>query len=122
MTGKNTDTGFEPNLTERPVSAKTLSTVGWSLFLIWLGIVLLVEVSMGVVLLGVGGITLGMQAARKYLGLDLEKAWIGVGLVFALGGMWELMEVKLPLMPLILVAAGVVLLVSALRKKGDSEE
>lgn len=120
MTGNNSDLNPGPDLEGGAISARTLSKVGWSLFLIWLGIVLLVEFTMGIVLLGVGGIILGMQMARKYVGLDLESPWIGVGLIFALGGVWELLDVQLPLIPLVLVAVGVILLVSALRKNtGD---
>ena len=122
MTEKSSDNDSAQRPMEGTVLAGTLSKVGWSLFLIWLGIVLLVKFSMGVVLLGVGGIILGMQATRKYVGLELEKPWVGVGLVFALGGVWDLLELKLPLIPLVLVAAGIVILVSTLRNKSEPEE
>jgi hypothetical protein len=120
MAEKNGETGSGPDPSREKISAGILSTVGWSLFLIWLGIVLLVEFSMGIVMLGVGGISLGLQMARKYVGLDFEKPWIAVGLIFGLVGLWELLDVNLPLIPLILVGAGIALLVSALRRKTDS--
>ena len=85
MAEKNGETGSGPDPSREKISAGTLSTVGWSLFLIWLGIVLLVKFSMGIVMLGVGGITLGMQMARKYFGLDFARPWVAVGLIFASG-------------------------------------
>ena len=121
MAEKNGETGFGPDPSGKKVSAGTLSTVGWSLFLIWLGIVLLVEFSMGIVMLGVCGISLGLQLARKYFGLDFEKSWIAVGVIFGLVGLWELLEINLPLITLVLVGAGIALLVSALKRKTDSE-
>ena len=107
MTSKDTEKTNDSIPAGNMEQYKSLTTVGWSLFLIWLGIALLVQISMGVVLLGVGVIILGMQTARKYLGQDLEKPWLAVGLVFTLGGAWELLEVKLPLIPLVLIAAAV---------------
>jgi len=121
MEEKNNESGSGSTPLNKAVSAGTLSAVGWSLFLVWLGIVLLVEFSMGIVMLGVGGITLGMQMARKYFGMDFERTWITVGLIFTLGGVWEVLDLKLPLIPLVLIAAGIVLLVSALRKNTDPE-
>jgi hypothetical protein len=90
---------------------ETLDSLGWALFFVWLGVALLLDVGWGVGLVGVGVITLGGQAARKYFGLPLEGFWSVVGLIFLLGGAWELFEITVPLLPLLLIGAGLVLLI-----------
>ena len=94
-----------------------LAAVGWGLFFIWIGIALMMNVGASIGLLGVGVITLGMQAIRRYFNLKLERFWVIVGLLFVVGGLWELFEAKLPLVPILLIVAGLALLVSTLRGK-----
>lgn len=99
---------------------KKYGTIGWALFFIWIGIGFLVNFSIGLSLLGIGIITLGVQIARKSSGLKAEWFWIVVGLLFTLGGLWELFEPDMPLVPVLLIVAGVVLLLSIAmgKKKG----
>jgi len=99
-----------------------LAAVGWSLFFIWVGIALLLKVNSGVGLLGVGIITLGMQAARSYFNLKIERFWIVIGLLFVIGGLWDLFQPKLPLVPIMIIVAGIILFYSALRKKHSKKE
>lgn len=96
---------------------RRLSTVGWGLFFAWVGVALWIGLSEGISLLGVGVITLGVQGVRKLVGLSLEGFWVVVGLFFTLGGLGSLSEADLPLVPIALVVAGLLLLVSALTKK-----
>ncbi len=105
----------ELQTTERRDLAQKLDAVGWGLFFIWIGIAFLADFGIGVGLLGVGIITLGEQAARKYFNLKLEGFWVIVGLCFVLGGLWELLAVELPLVPILLIVAGLVILVSIAR-------
>lgn len=102
----------EPKTTEQRDLANKLDAVGWGLFFIWIGIAFLTDVDVGVGLLGVGVITLGMQAVRQYFKLKLKGFWVVVGLFFLAGGLWELFAVKLPLVPILLIMAGLILLVS----------
>ena len=102
---------------ERGELAGKLDAVGWGLFFVWVGVALLLDVGIGVGLLGIGVITLGMQAVRKVCHLPLEGFWVVVGLLFVVGGLWELFDVQLPLVPLLLILAGIALLVSAARGK-----
>lgn len=83
---------------------------GWALFFIWVGIAWLADIGLGVGLLGVAAITLGMQAIRKMFGVNVEGFWVLVGLGFAVGGLWEWLDVQLPLAPIVLIAVGVALL------------
>lgn len=103
---------------------KKLDAVGWGLFFIWMGIAFLADVGWGVGLLGVGVIALGAQVARKYFGLPIERFWLMIGIVFAVWGVWELLNIQLSkppipgtLLPILLIVAGIVLVASALLRK-----
>jgi hypothetical protein len=98
--------------TERRDLSHKLDAVGWGLFFIWIGIAFLADLGFGVGLLGIGIIVLGEQAVRKYLDLKLEGFWVVVGLCFVVGGLWELLAVELPLVPILLIVAGIAILVS----------
>ena len=97
-----------------PATAHKLDAIGWGLFFIWIGIALLANLGWGVGLLGTGLLVLGMQATCKYMGLRLDAFWIVVGALFALGGIWELLTVRISLIPVVCISAGVALLVSTL--------
>ena len=98
------------------VIAQKLDAAAWGLFFVWVGIALIANVGWGLGLLGVGVITLGGQALRKNFGLGAQGFWVVVGLLFVLSGAWELLAVRVSLVPIVLIVAGVALLLSALRK------
>jgi hypothetical protein len=97
--------------------APKLDAAGWGLFFIWVGAALLLDLSWGVGILGVAVIILLGQAARKYFGIALEGFWIVVGLLFLLGGFWELYKVEVNLVPILLIVAGAALLISIFRRR-----
>ena len=94
-----------------------LDAAGWGLFFIWVGIAFLADVGWGIGLLGVGVITLAEQLIRVFFKLKPEAFWLLVGCGFALGGLWELFEVQVPLVPILLIACGVLILASAIGGK-----
>ncbi|UCE05202.1 MAG: hypothetical protein JSW07_16505 [bacterium] len=102
----------EKNATQKTDLAKKLDVAGWGLFFIWIGIAFLANFGFALGLLGVGIITLGGQAAHKYFDLKIEGFWVVVGLLFVIGGIWDLFELKLPLVPILIILAGIVLLIS----------
>lgn len=102
---------------ERHDRASKLDTLGWGLFFVWVGIAWLADVGLGIGLLGVAAITLGMQLVRKSKKLRVEGFWVVVGLLFALGGIWQLLAIETPLVPILLIVAGLALLVWMLRSK-----
>lgn len=106
---------------ESRMKARRVTTVGWGAFFIWLGLVLMLKAGTGLILLGVGVISLGMQVARKYIGLDSDGFWVLVAILFVIVGVWELFEVDLPLMSVFLIVVGAAFLVSAL-KGGSTKE
>jgi hypothetical protein len=94
-----------------------ISAAGWGLFFIWIGISFLLKLAPGVGLLGIGIITLGGQTARKLFQLKPESFWVFIGLLFTLGGIWELFKPKFDLVPILLIAAGAILFISLFAKK-----
>jgi hypothetical protein len=97
------------------MKAKKVTAVGWGLFFLWLGIVLMFKGGTGLVLIGVGVISLGIQVARRYIGLESDGFWILLAVLFVIVGIWEMFDVKLPLMSVFLIVVGAAFLVSALR-------
>lgn len=110
-----TGSAGEMELTRRRDLAQKLGTAGWALFFIWVGIALLAQLEIGIGMLGVGIITLGMQLLRGVLKIGFEGFWVFVGLLFVLGGVWVLLEPQFSLVPVLLIAAGVLLLLSIFR-------
>ncbi len=108
-------------LTNRYSLHKKLDAAGWGLFFIWTGIALSARVGWGAGLLGVGIIGLGGQAARYYLGLKLERFWVAVGLLFVLGGVWELFKIRFDLTPILCMIGGAALFLSGLFGKGRNQ-
>ncbi len=114
---KESTPDVEQKTTDTQNFADKLPALGWSLFFIWIGVALLLKFDAGVGLLGVGVITLAVQVVRKYLNLKLEGFWVIIGLLFAVGGIWELFKPNLPLVPILLIAAGSALLGSVVRQR-----
>jgi len=116
MSGNVVENETSPPVTKKDMG-KRLDAAGWGLFFIWVGVSLLLDLSWGVGLIGVAAITLLGQAARKYFGLRLEKFWVAVGVLFLLGGIWELYQVQVGLVPILLIVAGGALLLSLFRRR-----
>jgi hypothetical protein len=95
-------------------NAHKLDVLAWSFFFIWIGVALLSNLGWGIGLLGVGVIILGKQVTRKYMALTLETFGLVCGVLFVLGGVWELLSVRISLVPVVCIAAGLALLLSAL--------
>ena len=99
---------------DRRITLKKLDAIAWGLFFIWVGVVLLANFGWGTGLLGIGVLIFAGQGARKYLALGFETFWLLVGTLFLMGGVWELLSVRVSMIPIVCIAAGVLLLVSAL--------
>lgn len=102
-------------------TADKLDAIAWAAFFIWVGIALLFDVGYGIGLLGVAVITLGAQLARKRMGIETEGFWIVVGLLFLIGGIWELLQIEVSLIPILLILVGVLILVTRLWPHADAE-
>jgi len=83
-------------------------------FFVWVGIAFLADVGWGWGLFGIAAIILGEAALRWRLGLNIGAFWIACGLLFLLGGLWELFKVPWPLGPVLIILCGVAILWGAL--------
>jgi hypothetical protein len=99
------------------MTQKNLEAVGWALFFIWIGIAMLADIGFAIGLFGVGIITLGSQTARKYFNFKVEGFWVIAGLLFVLGGIWKLLKIEFDLLPILLIVAGLVFIISVIRVK-----
>ena len=104
-------------MTEKTLLEQRFDAIGWGLFFVWMGIALLLDVGWGLGLLGVGIITLGAQGARYLYKVRVEGFWVVVGVIFLLGGIMNLAQAGISLVPILLIVAGAALLISVFRKK-----
>ena len=100
---------------------KKLDAVSWSLFFIWMGIVMITRAETAVAFLGIGVIILGGQAARSYFQLKIDKFWIIVGVLFFAGSLWDILNLNAPFGAVVLILIGAAILVSTFRKKGPEK-
>lgn len=103
--------------TEQGLIAEKLDAVGWGLFFVWIGIALLLDFGWGVTLIGIGIITLAEQLARFAAQLKLEGFWVVVGVGFLLGGIWQLVDAEMSLVPILLILAGLTVLLAGFLPK-----
>jgi len=106
---------------ERHDRTSKYDAAGWAFFFIWVGTAWIAGFSLGVGLLGVAAITLGMQAIRKGSGVPVEGFWVLVGIGFAVAGLWQWLNIQLPLAPLVLIGVGVAVLFWRVLPKNSRE-
>lgn len=100
---------------------RRLEAAGWGLFFVWVGASLLMDLTWSVGLIGVAAIILLGQVARRYFGLRIESFWLVVGVLFLLGGVWELYQIRFGLVPILLIVAGGALLLSLLQRGSSND-
>ncbi len=84
----------------------------WGVLLIWTGVVVFLRWGWGIGFLGAGAILLGAQAVRRSLRLKVDGFGLTAGALLVLCGVVSLFQVAIDLVPLLIIAVGVVLLVS----------
>ncbi len=105
---------------ERREKAKRITAAGWGAFFVWLGFVLMFKAGSGAILIGVGVISFCVQVVRMYAGLESERFWVVVAILFIIVGVWELLEIRIPLMSFLLIVVGIAFILSAVRRKGGA--
>jgi hypothetical protein len=113
-------TGGEQGGERRHDLERKLGAAAWGLFFVWIGIVFVLSIQGSIAMLVVGVIMLGAQFIRRSLGLQVERFWIFLGVVFVAGGLWGFSQVNLPLFPILLIVAGAALLLSIFRGRCHS--
>lgn len=121
---------MERNESDRPPTAGSgsgaaaaVEGVGWGLFFIWVGICFLADLGWGVFLLGTGGLMLAAQAARSHYALKLDRFGLLLGGGFAVAGLMRVLGLKwnwstVPhwIVPVLSIALGMAIVVSAWRR------
>lgn len=90
-----------------------LERAGWALFLIMIGGLGLVSpdvVPEGTWLVGVGLIMLGLNAARRYYGIEPSTFTVILGVIALATGLSDFLGVDLPWLPILLILIGANLL------------
>jgi len=101
-------------MADEGIAPHRLNAIGSGLFFMWIGVVLFAHFGWGIGLLGVGVLMLGGQGVRTLMGLKLVTLWGDVGVLFVLGGVWDLLSFRVRLAPILCILAGLFLVVSAL--------
>ena len=92
--------------------ARKLDALGWGAFFVWIGVVLLADVGAGWTLIGIGLIMMGVQIARTVAGLRREGFWVLVGGCFLLGGIGQIVDTRIELVPVFLILAGLAVILT----------
>lgn len=96
---------------------RRLEDVGWALFLIMIGTLLLVpdeQIPQGTWLVGTGVIMLGINAVRYLNGIRVNGFTIVLGALALAAGLGDLLGVTLPLFALFLILMGASLILKPL--------
>lgn len=116
----------QPPLSDSPRSsnqdehARQIDAAAWAVFFIWVGIVMLAGMPWAWFLVGVGILIVGAQIVRQQRGLKIEMFGVIVGLIMLAAGVWDLVALPLPLMPIILIVLGGYLLWKTLSPRAEA--
>ncbi len=104
---------------------KRIESIGWALFLIMSGVLLIAPdglVPDGTWLIGMGLIILGSMGIRYLYGIRIDGFWTILG-ILALGyGVSEFFSLNLPVFPVLLVIIGMVIVYKAFIGKTNSRD
>lgn len=98
---------------------KNIEAISWGSFLIWIGIAIIADLGFPIGLLGVGVITLVAQILKKNSNYKVEMFWVIAGLLFVIGGIWGILKIDVPLIPILIIIAGIVILTSVIKGKKE---
>ena len=106
---------------------KRLEEMGWGLFLILIGVVLLlpnVDVPQGIWLIGAALILLGLNVIRYLNGIKMSGFTISLGVLALAGGLGSFFGMKVPLFAGLLVLVGASIIFKPLfsRRKTTAED
>ncbi|WP_375306548.1 hypothetical protein WI560_01055 [Bradyrhizobium sp. A11] len=109
----------QPDMTQfpSPNSARQIDSAAWAVFFIWVGVVMLAGVPWAWFLVVSSFVVLGAQVLRWMSDLKIEAFGISVGLILLAAGVWELLSLQWPLMPIVMILLGVYLLWKALSRR-----
>ncbi len=91
---------------DTPDPHRQIDSAAWAVFFIWLGVVMLAGLPWDWFLVGVGVLILGAQMIRQQRNLKVDRFGVVIGFIILAAGMWDLLALPLPLMPIILIVLG----------------
>jgi hypothetical protein len=101
---------------------KRLEDIGWALFLVMIGCLLLVpahQIPQGIWLIGTGLIMLGINAIRYFNSIKMSIFSIVLGAVALVAGLAELFGINLPFFAIFLILMGISILLKPFIEKLD---
>lgn len=106
-----------------PMAAR-IESIGWGVFLVWVGVALLADTGWPLFFVGVGVVLLCGQLARRYVGLTTDRFAVVLGVCLVLAGGLRALDIPLGrivapawLLPAVFIAAGVAVVLSAWRRR-----
>lgn len=113
---------IEDRRRKRDPVEKRYSDIGWAIFLILAGTVILLPhflVPEGFLWIAAGVIMLGYRSAVAAKGIDAPVALVFAGIAFIAIGVSDFIDYDIDIFPLLLIIGGVVLLGRAMSSRGD---
>lgn len=95
-----------PESSDQHERYRQIDSGAWAAFFIWVGIAMLAEVPWSWFLVGIGVIILGAQIVRQRWSLRIDRFFVAFGFIVLATGVWDLLALPWPLMPIILIALG----------------
>jgi hypothetical protein len=95
---------------------RRIDAAAWASFFIWIGSSMLVNIGWGWFLAGLGAIVLAAQAARRIAGERMDGGWLACGVLLLGAALWDILGLKWPLAPLLMILLGVAVLWKAFLK------
>lgn len=106
MTNSTQASRGQRSSTKASKRGRQIDSVAWAIYFIWIGIVILAQISWGWSLVGVAVVILASQFVRWLMGLAIEGFWVAGGAVFLAGGLWMLLDLPGLLVPILLILVG----------------
>jgi hypothetical protein len=108
-------TSGQESSTEKIKLIGHLDSMARAIFIIWIGIAMLIAISWGWFLVGLGILILAAQLARSQMNIKIEGFWVAWGALFLIAGLWTILNIaSWPLAPIVLILLGMVLLGKAI--------
>lgn len=101
--------------------SRQIDSAAWAIFFIWVGVVMLTGLPWAWFVVGVGILMLGAQIARQQRGLNIERFGVVVGLIILAAGVWDLLALPWPPMPIALIVLGAYLLWKTFSPRSESQ-
>jgi hypothetical protein len=112
---KTQPTSAQGSSTEETKFTGHLDSMARAVFSIWIGVAMLVAISWGWFLVGLGILILAAQLARSQMNINIEGFRVAWGALFLVGGLWTVLNIgSLPLAAMVFILLGTVLLGKAI--------